>query len=64
MQPKMMLSKLLVSSTLSYLLVPEMHHDFPVALLKNFVPVVKPRYLNWAQVVLWIIGRASVHAQS
>jgi hypothetical protein len=48
--------------SVSYLLVPKMHHDFPVAHLNNFVPVVKPRYLNLAQVVLCTIGRASVHA--
>jgi hypothetical protein len=50
--------------SMCYLLAPEMHHDFSIALLNNFVPVVKPRDLNWAQFVLWTIGRAFVPAQS
>lgn len=50
--------------SMCYLLAPQTEHEFPTHLIKNFVPDVKPADINWAQFVLWTVGRAAVHARS
>lgn len=45
-----------------YFLAPETKHQFPMHLIKNFLPDVKPADINWAQFLLWTVGRGSSHA--
>lgn len=48
--------------SMCYLLAPQTDHEFPTHLINNFVPEVKPEKINWADYMLWTLGRAAAHA--
>lgn len=45
-----------------YFLAPEMSHEFPHNLIRNFVPTVMPGDINWAEFLISTLDRASYDA--
>jgi hypothetical protein len=54
----------IVMYSVCYFLAPEMRHEFPASILCNFIPVVHPEKINWAQLVMWTLSRAAISVQS
>lgn len=50
--------------SVSYLLAPGPHHDFPASLISNFLPDLNLGNMNWAELVLWTLSRACTFARS